>query len=124
MNIYHERTVDLEVGFENLEWRVDLWAEQTAFHRDSAAADRWTYRRGHWLHTIYSFNIRKWPTTAIVERVGSQRVRCSIQCKCWWTVPLLDDSEKLLDDLEQLVARICERHVPGQPADYNIARPQ
>ena len=110
MNLYHERTVDIEVRFAELGSRLQLWADQTRFHRQSVTTNRWIYRRGHWLHTIYSFNIRKWPTTAIVEQVGSGWVRCSIQCKCWWTVPLLDDSEKLLDDLEQLV-EIGRAHV-------------
>lgn len=114
MNIEHRRTADSEATPEELVDRLDQWARRTGFRLVVAGPPRWLYERGHWWHKLYSFDIRKWPTQVLVERRNEPpgQITCSICCRCWLTLATPNDSDKLLDDLELLVAYTCARAKP------------
>ena len=90
--------------------RRRLPAERTGFRPVRGGPPRWTFRRGAWWRTLYSFNIREWPHSAEVEwhADAPAAAHCSIVCRLWsFATP--GDSDKLLDDLELLTAFICAR---------------
>ncbi len=115
MNLHHQRTVEIEVGPDQLGERLERWAKRTGYRRADAAPGHWVFRRGSAWSVFYSFDIRKWPITVTVDAVAGEptRVRCSVRCKFWWTVAMPDDSAVLLDELEFLIARLCERRASG-----------
>jgi predicted Ser/Thr protein kinase len=101
-----EREFELKATVAEVAARLKRWARIAGFACLFDSPQRWTFLRGSQLAALYTFRIRKIPTTLEVSiRAASPlRLHCVWHTRSSLTLPTRRDADRLAKELDTLVA--------------------
>ena len=107
LDIIAERSLNIDVAKDILEQRVQQAAQFGGFGIAKSYEQRWTLQRGSLWHASYSCDVRKLPTTVIIEMASPNQLHILLHCQSPLSISTPGDKKRFsheLDDLEtQLV---------------------
>jgi hypothetical protein len=108
MNIYFDRSFETMDTEETVSSRLYKWSQEEGFICTRASLGYWEYRRGTHFQALYTFRIRKIPTTVTVRMKDEQpaNVHCSMAVKSWLSIETGRDKKRFNEQMKLLVAYI------------------
>ena len=105
LDITADRTVDIDVRTaDEFEHRVPEAAQTCGYTIVAQRKHQWTLRRGSLWHALYTFDIRKLPTTTTIDLISPGRIHIHLRCQSSLTISTPGDRKRFeceLDDLER-----------------------
>ena len=107
LDITADRTVDIDVATDVLEQRVQQAAQSCGYTIADRHGQQWTLKRGSVWHAIYTFGVRRLPTTATIEMKSPTRLHIHLHCHSALTISTPGDAKRLSHELDDLERAIC-----------------
>jgi hypothetical protein len=106
MNISIERSFEISEGVESAARCLGYWSLKYGYTCTRDSGGEWEFIRGSQLQALYSFDIRKTPTTIKVSITDSEpaTAHCSIQVKSWLQWSTGADPKRVGEQMDLLQA--------------------
>lgn len=115
LDIVGDRTLITRISAVELSNRVHEAAQSGGYSIGAHDVECWTLRRGsHW-DALYTFNIRKVPTTVVIQRNSMERIHIHLHCRSCLQISISKarDKQRIASELEFL-ERTLAYHVAVQ----------
>jgi hypothetical protein len=103
--------------------RLIFWADRYGFTRSADVGDAFVFTRGSEWHALYTFDIRKVPTTVEVVMVPGEAgsCLCTMTCASWFQVAAPRDEWRLSEQMDLLEACLKGALAAQTTADEPLA---
>ena len=102
LDITAQRTICVEMSEEMLERRVQSLFQSCGFAMVNRSDRKWTFLRGSLWNALYTFDIRKLPTTVVLEMISATQLSIWLRVYSVLTVSTIGDSKRLSQELNEL----------------------
>lgn len=102
LEITGQRTIFLDISDEALEQRVQSLVRSCGFAITNRSKRNWTLKRGSLWHALYTFDVRKLPTTVVLEMNSAKQLFISLRCRSVLTVATPGDAKRISQELDEL----------------------
>lgn len=106
MKIQQQRTIQIEASQQDVLQRANAWAAKSEFVLETQSINQMVFTRGsHW-HAIYTFDVRKLPTTVSLVLSGQSPVivECSFKVGSPLSISTPGDRKRVSEHFDLLVA--------------------
>lgn len=106
MNIQQQRVIQIDASRQDLIQRANAWAAKSEFVLETQSMNQMVFKRGsHW-HAIYTFDVRKLPTTVSLMFSGQSpaNVECTFKVGSPLSISTPGDSKRVSEHFDLLVA--------------------
>ena len=108
LDITGQRTIVLNISDEILEQRVQLLARSCGFAITNRSERNWTLQRGSLWHALYTFHVRKLPTTVALEMISAKQLSILLRCRSVLTVATPGDAKRISQELDELETQFAQ----------------
>jgi hypothetical protein len=100
LDITANRVVDIDT--EALGRRVQLAAQSCGYTIETPSENKWTLCRGSLWHAVFTFDVRKLPTTVTIEVISPTRLHIDLLCHSALTISTPGDPKRISRELDEL----------------------
>lgn len=108
MDITQERQFEIDMPPNEIGDRLKKWAASAGFVCNTDTPQRWSFERGSQFAALYTFDIRKLPTTVNVALLSGSppNLHCTFRVRSPFTISTSGDPKRVSEQLDILVAHI------------------
>ena len=106
MNIQQQRTIQIEASQQDVIQRANAWAAKSEFVLETQSMNQAVFTRGsHW-HALYTFDVRKLPTTVSLVFSGHSPVNvdCTFKVGSPLSLSTPGDRKRVSEHFDLLIA--------------------
>ena len=111
MKLNFDRVFHIMDSAETLSRNLEIWSKKENFICTREGLGNWEYRRGTYLSSSLSFDVRKLPTIVTIKVTGESPVKvdCSMSVKSWLHFETPSDKKKMENQMNSLVTQLQQR---------------
>ena len=114
LEITGQRTIFWDMSEEMLDRQVQLLTRSCGFAITNRSKRNWTLQRGSLWHALYTFNIRKLPTTVVLDMISAKQLSIWLRCSSVLTFSTPGDAKRISQVLDELETHFTQ---VGEPSD-------
>lgn len=109
LDIIAQRAIYVDISEEMLDQRVQLLTQYCEFKITNRSKGKWTLQRGSLWNALFTFTLRKLPTTVVLEMISATQLSIWLRCSSALTVSTPGDAKRIsreLDELERYLLQV------------------